>query len=45
MYEAWNNNETKNNPELLGGKSPSQIRVWSLICDEKPIVLFENTAM
>jgi hypothetical protein len=26
----------------LGGETPSQIRAWSLICNKKPIVLFER---
>jgi hypothetical protein len=29
----------------LGGETPIWIRAWSLIRNEKPIVLFENTAM
>jgi hypothetical protein len=29
----------------LGGETPSQIRAWSLICNEKFIVLFEKTTM
>jgi hypothetical protein len=32
----------KIDPSLLGGETPSRIRAWSLIRNEKPIVFFER---